>query len=1183
MKFECTQCGQHLEVETVYSGREVECPSCGETVTIAAGDEPGMSVNQGPGLRGQEPGVSDPPSGDLRTMVQSLWEGTIRADDTPEMTLKGETLRQSSGQATRRHGGGAGRMPETVKVRPKDIAEQGRAGEAPEHEILRLLGEGGMGMVYEARQTSIDRSIAVKMIKPDAAGDQEDCRQFLTEAIATADLDHPNIVPIHDLGMNSAGALFYAMKQVKGTSWKDLLPGNSVDENLDILMRTADAVAFAHNRGVIHRDLKPENVMLGDFGEVMLMDWGLAAAVTDEAKADKLDPDHAIGGTPTYMAPEMAVGDASKIGYGSDIYLLGAILYEIVTGERPHTGADVMDCLANAAENKIVETDKEGELVDIALQAMATEPGDRHESVKAFQAAVRRYQQHEESLALMDKAAAGIEVAGKTDDYDGFSRAVFQFEEALAMWPANARASKGVTESKLAYASCAFRKKDFDLAVSLLDAGEASHQRLRSSVIRARDERNARQRRIRIMKLTTAISAAAVVLVLGVATIWVNSARKQAEHQRGVAEAERERAEEALDSLRGTAPTFYKLAREQVDEHMFEAALTNINYAISLVPDEADYHHQKGNIQQSVLDLEGAVAAYESAVRLDPNLEGAVTNLHLCRSLLAAQTENGNLTTTGIASLQVAMLEQGRYAEAIALSRHLEGKSSALLDAIVRKLSDAGIAPVQRGGELLLKEDGGIALSVPSSVTLDDLSVLEDLPLTELDVYGQPVSDLSPLKGMRLTALSISMTQVSDLEPLRGMQLKALALSGKKGTENREKCLVTDLSPLRGMPLEELVLPYSREGALDRCALLDLTPLADSLLQALYFTPECVTAGFDELRAMKTLTMINDMPADLFWEKYDAGEFYVAAEHWGDLEKAWPGSTATISKAAGRTIGISFFRREDVVDLTPLAGVPVSRLVANCCKSLTTLSGIEGMPLTELRVLSTPISDLSPLRGMSLTSLIVYGAGGKLSDLSPLEGMPLRELNLSAMGGERLVEDLAPLKGMPLTDLDLDGFEHVSDLSPLERMQLHRLNLSGCRSVTNLAPLAGMPLKQLKICGTGVTDLTPIKGMELTQLDLWGTRVADLTSLEGMPLTRVTLMLGWGKGHIPATDVTPLSKLPLKSVSLRADLIQKGMDALRSVKTLETINRRPVAEFWKLYDAGANARVLTGWDKSAEE
>jgi hypothetical protein len=206
------------------------------------------------------------------------------------------------------------------------------------------------------------------------AGDPYRRAKFLSEAAVTGELDHPNIVPIHDLGSNEEGQLFYAMKEVRGTSWNEMIHENGLQENLEVLMRVADAVAFAHSKGVIHRDLKPENVMLGEFGEVLVMDWGLAASIREGGKAESLRGKSITAGTPAYMPPEMARGEGDAIGPHSDQYLLGAILYEIITGRAPHTGSSALDCLRNAADNVIQDTAQNGELLAVARRAMATQP-----------------------------------------------------------------------------------------------------------------------------------------------------------------------------------------------------------------------------------------------------------------------------------------------------------------------------------------------------------------------------------------------------------------------------------------------------------------------------------------------------------------------------------------------------------------------------------------------------------------------------------------------------------------------------------------------------------------------------------------------------------------------------------------------------------------------------------------
>ena len=153
----------------------------------------------------------------------------------------------------------------------------------------------------------MDREIAFKIIKPGFDSDTDARSKFIVEAIVTGNLDHPNIVPVHDLGLTQENKLFYTMKLVKGVSWKDVLGQKMESENIDILLRVCDAVAFAHDKGIVHRDIKPENVMLGDYGEVMLMGLGgLPSAPATEGKWSKLADRTNVAGTPAYMAPEIA-------------------------------------------------------------------------------------------------------------------------------------------------------------------------------------------------------------------------------------------------------------------------------------------------------------------------------------------------------------------------------------------------------------------------------------------------------------------------------------------------------------------------------------------------------------------------------------------------------------------------------------------------------------------------------------------------------------------------------------------------------------------------------------------------------------------------------------------------------------------------------------------------------------
>jgi serine/threonine protein kinase len=306
--------------------------------------------------------------------ITNSWRGALSGESNPRSSLKIESQLAS--------GTGASSLVVNLRgIRTSD--EVVRTGTGADYELLQVIGKGGMGVVYSARQASVDRMVAVKMIRPNVAADAERREKFLSEAVVTGDLDHPNIVPIYELGSDETNALFYSMKRVQGTPWSHVIAQKPTAENLDILSKVADAVAFAHANGVVHRDLKPENVMLGDFGEVLVMDWGLALATREFRHADFVTRADSMGGTPAYMAPEMVTGPFELIGPPCDIYLLGALLFEIVTGVRPHTGKNAQDCLLAAARNEIQPTDKTGELVDIAYHAMATDPAQRFASVQA--------------------------------------------------------------------------------------------------------------------------------------------------------------------------------------------------------------------------------------------------------------------------------------------------------------------------------------------------------------------------------------------------------------------------------------------------------------------------------------------------------------------------------------------------------------------------------------------------------------------------------------------------------------------------------------------------------------------------------------------------------------------------------------------------------------------------------
>lgn len=535
-----------------------------------------LSESEAAGLAGGKPGSSlTGKAGQPRGSSRSIAQQSISESLEGSLVIQSRVLRQDS------------------STDPQTSARI-------DYNLLKKLGEGGMGIVYAARQQSIRRVVALKMLKN--LGDQHQLQRekFLAEAVITGDLEHPNIVPIYDLGRDEAGAIFYAMKHVKGTPWDKLIKEKALHENLDILMKVADAVAFAHSREVIHRDLKPENVMLGDFGEVLLMDWGLALSLGSPPAAV------AMGGTPAYMAPEMAMGPVELIGLHSDVYLLGAILYEFVTGLRPHSGSTVTRCLMAAAKNEIAATQKSGELIDIALKAMATKPEGRYKTVREFQTAIREYQSHTESIALGARAQEDLNEARRTDQYDNYARALFGYQEAVSLWDGNTRARIGAVESALAYAQSAQRKGDFDLGLSLLNETDTGHVALRGELRQAQGERESRQRRLRTARRVGVGLVAAIFVIVTGAFFWIraeaNRARAaeiiaknekaEAVHQRGVAVEQRAvadaaRSEEQRQRLAAEEQRTQAIAARSEEERQRKVAEEQRAQAIAARQEEA--------------------------------------------------------------------------------------------------------------------------------------------------------------------------------------------------------------------------------------------------------------------------------------------------------------------------------------------------------------------------------------------------------------------------------------------------------------------------------------------------------------------------------------------------------------------------------------------------------------------
>lgn len=273
--------------------------------------------------------------------------------------------------------------------------------------------EGGMSLLMEAIDTNLMRKTAMKILRYEGNKDEFELSRMVIEAQLTAQLDHPNIVPIYELGLDKKKRLFFTMKKVQGRPLYELIneklatrTDREIFSLIQIMLKVCDAVSYAHSKGVIHRDLKPDNIMIGNFGQVYLMDWGIACVKQNmNSSASGMDIPEVnkrkrystreeqkgnVLGTPCYMSPEQASGDPNVIDERSDIFSLGAVLYEILTGKFPIPGNSLREMQINAKKCEFPPPDERVDfplpigLVRITMKAMSKDPADRYQSVEEF-------------------------------------------------------------------------------------------------------------------------------------------------------------------------------------------------------------------------------------------------------------------------------------------------------------------------------------------------------------------------------------------------------------------------------------------------------------------------------------------------------------------------------------------------------------------------------------------------------------------------------------------------------------------------------------------------------------------------------------------------------------------------------------------------------------------------------
>jgi serine/threonine protein kinase len=726
IQFSCP-CGQKFRIKPEFAGRKTTCPACKQPLVVPTFDSTQAIVPK------------DQINGTASSIAQVGMDG-------------GVTLEPPSGGKT------------SQKLVQDLLARRGKSKER--YFIEGEIARGGMGAVLRAVDCDIRREVAVKYLLDQS--DPKKKQRFIEEAQITGQLEHPNIPPVHELGADKEKRLFFSMKMVQGRSLAQVL--NELRQNpktaerewslarlLNIFVNVCNGLAYGHSRGVVHRDLKPANVMVGGFGEVYVMDWGLAKVLkggqaselsqpaasvlpsqsvsvkqsskvetSREGEAD-LTQEGSVLGTPVYMPPEQASGNLQAIDHRSDIYSLGAILYEMLTLQSPvDKEGGYLSILLRVMGGEIVPPEQRTpkrvipkELSAIAMKALAKNPTNRYPNVENLRKDIERFQE-------------GRSVSAKEDTFKEMA------------W-------KLVKRNKL------------------------------------------------VSALTTVL---AVVLVWGFGANWLARQEAVAAHTKT-----RETTEKAV-------PALIEAARLGVERRNYPNASKQVDLALTYLPDDADALLLKGQLLIVNKRFVEAQATLNEYLRQRSSDMAAKSLIELC------QKPHPDEEATSLAFARV-FNQQETYGLIDGVLAPWGKTSAAARDFLLQKYRKQIEATWPGQGDRLQIDTAGLRLNFDGFADVSDLSPLRNMPLTSLNVKNcQQVQDLSPLRGMLLTSLNVHFCkQVKDLTPLKGMPLQELNLFGLPLTDLRllkdmpltsldiSHCSdLHDLSALEGMRLETIAL-----------------------------------------------------------------------------------------------------------------------------------------------------------------------------------------------------------------------------------------------------------------------------------------------------------------------------------------------------------------------------------------
>ncbi len=926
-----------------------------------------------------------------------------------------------------------------VAAVPAEVAVMGANPDSPVPFVFgKRIAKGGMGAILEGEDCKLGRIIAVKVML-DANASDDQARRFVQEAAVLGKLAHPNIVPVYDLGRDSEGALYYTMKLVKGRTLQDILDDlrkekkealeqYTLDRLLTIFRKVCDALAFAHASNIIHRDLKPENVMVGEFGEVLVMDWGIAKLLgssNDEGRManDETNPAHssfdiphssfsapsgtasltatmdgAVMGTPNYMSPEQAMGKVNELDERSDIFSLGGILYAIITLRPPVEGKDVWEVLEKVqaaninaptvfgasttgkgkpkSKGDVLEAKKitplphipgarvPGALSAVAMKALTLDKTRRYQTVAALSADIEKFQ---------GGFATSAENAGLT------KQLALLIKRNKGIFTTAASAWLVITALGVWFV--------FHLQAKEKRATEAE-KRATDTLVEVAAQRDAKdQARQDAEAISTFLTEVfqspdpardgRTITVAETLDTAANKLEKDLVDQperRAALQATLAGTYAALGLYREAIP----LQKEVLDHYVANRGQEDTN-ALSAMNNLAQSTYHSGHFDEA-LKMREAVLALRRKV-LGPEHPDTLNTMHY----LAFSYHKADLGKKAIAMLE----------EVQPLRRKVLGAEHPDTLTTMHFLADVYQRNgLRKEGYHLFEEVLALRRKVLGPEHPDTLTTMHYLALTPAGFWDPSLGPPGDTRRMLAELLPLRRKVLGPEHPdtLTTMFYLSVKTNGAEGLKMREEVLALRRKVL-GSEHPDTLFAMNNMGKI----LLEFGRREEAIkLQEEAVTLSCKLFGLknrntvdaastlaNSYKAMGDTAKANTILPELiktvakpFWADHAAdprvARLYDGGLKPSDLQKEQDG---TWSVSLGRVKNLSDV---SVLQLAP----PISKLDLSST-AVTDLKPLAKLPLQQLRLNSTPVTNLAPLRGMPLTMLGLAGCT-KITDLSPL-------------------------------------------------------------------------------------------------------------------------------------------------------------------------------------------------------